>query len=191
MPAIAPQTPAETAAGVWTDSSRIHQALSDAEARFGPRNPAFQLQGFIYRADLLRPILSLDTGAMTLELWLPACLQGDLSQIAYQAAHEMIHVLVPAVGKVMTIFEEGLATLFSEQHMRKRFNMSATVDPQRVTYVTALAAVRKYLVDDNSVRAIRAVEPGFSNLTPQLLRQVNRACSQADAEFLCSAFQGS
>jgi hypothetical protein len=182
---IAPQTPAEKAAGQWTIASRVADALAVAESRFGPRDGTFRLLGYIFDGKI--PRLGTDLAQKTLLLLLADYTEQDFNQAIYQLSHEVVHMLAPVGSGRPTYLEEGLATLFSEQYTHQATGlMYGSPIP---SYTVARDAVRKFMADDQTMRALRAIQPTFSAVTPAMLKAANAGCADDVAILLCSTFQ--
>lgn len=182
---IVPQTPAEKAAGQWTIASRVVDALAVAESRFGPRDGAFNLLGYMF--DGAFPRLGVDLDQKTLLLFLADYSEQDFSQAIYQLSHEVVHMLAPAGSGRPTYLEEGLATLFSEQYTYQATGLSYTSPIP--SYTTALEAVVAFMVDDQTMRNLRTIQPTFSAVTQAMLKSASPNCPDTVADLLCSTFQ--
>jgi hypothetical protein len=79
---IGPKSDAERIAGTWTISSRTHDALAKAQARFVPRDPDFALEGYIFEE--IDPTLRVNPITNTLLLRLPSYCEQDFDQAVYQ-----------------------------------------------------------------------------------------------------------
>ncbi|MDP1579907.1 MAG: hypothetical protein Q8M02_06490 [Candidatus Didemnitutus sp.] len=99
----------------------------------------------------------------------------------------MIHMLSPrGVGRP-TYMEEGLATLFSEQYTESATTVRYGSPIE--SYTKARDAVSRFMSDDGIMRALRALEPTFSSMTPAMLKSAKPDCPDDLAAFLCSSFQ--
>lgn len=188
MPSILPQTTDEKTAGTWTDSSRIYEALADAEARFGRRDTSFTLTGYEFK--VTGPFLAVDPSARLLEIWLQGAIQNEPDQVLFQAAHEIVHVLSPVSAlEGPSVLDEGLAQLFSEQHTLRQTGKLFRPPTDKRNYADARDAVAAYVADDELIREVRSHEPIFSRITPDLLLKVRPDCPRDLAKYLCSKFQ--
>ncbi|MDP1579908.1 MAG: hypothetical protein Q8M02_06495 [Candidatus Didemnitutus sp.] len=75
---IAPQSEEERKGSVWSISSRTHDALVTAEARFGLRDPEFVLRGYVFDGKF--PRLGVDLGAKSLLLILADYTEQDFTR---------------------------------------------------------------------------------------------------------------
>lgn len=162
----------------WTLATRFGQALRAAEARFGRREAGWTLLGVEFaRVDAPQvwyPSFSETNRQIVVQLTADAA--QDERRALYQLAHEVVHLLNPKRDPVSR-FEEGLATLFSIQHLRAQgFSLGPEYigsSRYRAAYddVARLESLHPRGRFDVAVRLLRQNADGLSPLTPALIAQ--------------------
>jgi hypothetical protein len=138
--------------------------LEEVERLFGPRDESWV-------------ILGVEIGPDNPRLWYPGNRKHVLVQLGigalnesqracYQMAHECIHLLAPSGGSHAPVMEEGLATVYSEDYMKREFGSSWFSDLP--SYTRAASLVRELLsIDPNSILRLRAEVPSFTDMNAE------------------------
>lgn len=146
----------------FTLPSRLGRMLLEVETLYGKRDPSWT-------------ILGIEFGPGTPQLWYPGNRKNIVIQLAtnalddtslacYQLAHECVHLLSPTGGNHAPVFEEGLATVFSEDYVKRVFDRE--IPAGLPSYSAAAALVRELLlIDSQSILKLRSVEPAFTLFT--------------------------
>lgn len=91
-----------------------NEILLKAEMLLGSRHN-HPFIGFFY-ANIDNPVLNLN-GNMYL-VYVSTKAKNDLVETHFQVSHEVIHLLSPTTFENVSVFEEGLATYFSIEHLK-------------------------------------------------------------------------
>ena len=169
----------------WTWAQRLGKLLYDAEAQFGPR-------------DMSWTILGIEFGGAVPMVWYPQCYPRSVAVRSSEAlvnspagafselAHEVVHLLSPTGGSGANNFEEGVATVFSEDQCMLLAIPPAIALP---SYQAAANAVRRLLaLDPNGVSTIRTTLPNFGSWTAANIAAHFPGAARADLDFLCERF---
>jgi len=161
------------------------QIIEEAEVLFGPRDRSYELlQPRITECCCAYPYVY---SSKKIRIYLTAGAK-DRSVAVCQLAHEAVHALGPT-NCWTTVFEEGLATWFSDRYMRRVYRLQFEA-PNR-WYDAARRAVAPLLAENEFVvKELRARQPQLSQLDETLLMEV--AGIDADqARLLCAPFESS
>jgi hypothetical protein len=105
----------------------------------------------------------------------------NVGYACYQIAHECIHLLSPSGGNSALVLEEGLATAFSEDYVKREFNL--TIGTGLASYTNAAKLVRELLsLEPNAIKMLRAFEPSFNKISMNTFIQ---AGLKAPQELIC------
>ena len=171
----------------WTLTTRLGAILHEIEQKYGDR-------------DLSWTILGVEFGPGSPQIWFP----GNRKQVAvqraanalnntgiacYQLAHECVHLLAPSGNGSAPVLEEGLATMFSEDHVNREFGLTGLTNDAR--YTAAASAVRDlYKLAPDAIQKLRNVEPAFRCMTPDTFIRANLAVPRQLVDTLLSPFYG-
>jgi hypothetical protein len=107
----------------WTLAERFGQMMSEAEEQFGPRDSRYLFVGVEFfngeHPQLYHFWLADSQNWVTVRL--PAKHAGDYQETVWQLAQETTHLLAPEVNVSNTFLEEGVATYFAVNYMKKHF----------------------------------------------------------------------
>ena len=135
--------------------------LIEAEERFGPRDRDFTPLGIQF--DRERPCISV-IGGRFLTVNLTFAARSDPERAYFQMAHEVVHMLSPGQQRSALAIEEGLATIFSEEKSKGRYQ---AVDR---AYVLAKEFLQPLLDDrPDLIKVARAAQPDMKLWTPAFL----------------------
>lgn len=105
----------------------------------------------------------------------------------YQLAHETVHLLAPTGGKPALVLEEGVATVYSEDYVKREFGRTGMTDLE--SYRQAAEKVRALLlIDSGAIRKLRAVDPSFLGLSVDSFALAGLAVDPGFAAELLSPF---
>lgn len=181
----------------WTLTSRLAQALKEAEKRYGERDKKWTILGVEFTANK-QP-----------QIWYPY--SGDnenfiivqLSQNAscndkealFQLSHEVVHLLSPAGGNVKsTVLEEGVATYFSIQYLKKQgFDVSEdyiSTAKYKDAYTAVEALYKTYgeAEANQFIEQFRLEYPTLSSISKQQIMDVIPNIDESLAERLATVF---
>ena len=77
--------------------------------------------------------------------------EGSKDQRLFNLSHELVHALTPDEKSEVTVFEEGLATYFSEEYTYKKLRVKLRVPPGKEAYAIAGNLVRQLLKMDKAI----------------------------------------
>jgi hypothetical protein len=174
----------------WTLNSRLGELLSEAERRYGERDdgwtplgiefggarPAIWYPGNIKTPELKHLIIKLSFNA-----------RHDPGRAMFQLAHEVIHLLAPTGGRHAPAFEEGLATIFSEE-IAKKFGIQYRYDGPDYIYCKLITNEFLNLYSEAGIRLLRKRERSFHLFTPEILQTVFPSVPDKLAINLCEPF---
>lgn len=124
----------------WTLTTLVGKFLNEAERRYGPRDQSYTPLGIEFGRG----------GPCT---WYPgdcrhACIRlgeearNDPAQAVFQLAHEVVHLLAPTGKADAPVFEEGIATVFSEEMAEAE---GSAVRNRHSDYEKAARLVRQFI----------------------------------------------
>lgn len=146
----------------YTLTTRIGAMLTEIEALFGPRDLNWTLLGFEFSEDGPQIWYPGNHSHIVIQIS-PDCL-GDDIRAYYQLAHECVHLLAPLRGAHATVFEEGIATMYSQDYIYKLFGRTNFTQDEK--YINAASATRELLrLSPDSIRTLRNVQPRFNEMT--------------------------
>ncbi|UNZ51987.1 hypothetical protein [Agrobacterium tumefaciens] len=171
----------------WTLVSILGDMLSEAELRFGPRDMSWTILGVEF-SDRSSPQIWYPGNRKHIAVQLSKEATNCIPRAVYQLAHETVHLLHPARSIAAPVLEEGLATIFSEEIARReQFNIVTSSEK----YIAAASLTRELLKHDaDAILKIRAIEPSFCAVTPELLQQIVPQLDNDTASLLCRPFKG-
>jgi hypothetical protein len=169
----------------WTLASRAGEIRDLAESRYGQRDISFAFLGVEFSdagpqiwfpGNRRHVIIQLNTSAI-----------NDEIRALYPLAHECVHLLDPQVLGDASVFEEGLAALFSAEYVRR---LCPTYSPSDAKYDTAARLVKQALaISPNVVRDLRAQGTPFGKFTQQQIESSCPGLSPQDCRSLSAKFQ--
>lgn len=152
----------------WTLTTRLGGLLAEAEQRYGPRDLTYTILGVEFGGD--RPGLWYPGDRRHISIRLSDHARDDPKRAYFQLAHEVVHLLAPNGGGGTIVFEEGLATLFSDEMSARAGAGFFSSDP---AYVYAKEMVIKVLrMMPDFVTAARATLPYLPAWTPRDLAEI-------------------
>ena len=153
----------------WTLASRLGQLIAFAEERFGPRDTTYCVLGTEFSVSGPQVWFPGNRKHIVVQLSLN-CLTNAQSAL-YELAHETVHLLAPREEKVASVLEEGLATLFSIQQMRRHYGQGWWDNrPGNANYYTAASQAQALLEQDSeAVKKLRQQEPRMSYITSEMI----------------------
>lgn len=198
LPEIALAQPcgaADTCSYTWTLGSRLGDALSFAEARYGKRDMSWTLLGVEFAAveapQIWYPGYSATTRNALVQLTESTAL--DEKQALYQLSHEVVHLLSPTGPDLAaTVLEEGLAAYNSIEYTRAAGFDIAPGYIASPAYEAAYAAIVELEAVQPDfaagVRKLRLRRGSLSDISADDLRAVFPDISRALAERLAATF---
>jgi hypothetical protein len=173
----------------WTLPSRLGQILSEAESLYGERDKSWTLLGVEFVSNdqpaIWYPFSHEDKKYLLVQLTKKAL--EDEQEALLQLSHEAVHLLSPAGGgKNTNVFEEGLATYFSIEYLKKQ---GFKVDQQILAskkYREAFELVKQVAESHTNfnemIELIRLEHEGFATLKaddiPVYFKQVDRGLAE-------------
>jgi len=168
----------------YTLASRLGHMLRLLEDRYGPRDRSFTILGFEFCGDVPQIWFPGNCQHVVIQLTLSA--MNDLVRAVYQLAHEAVHLLDPVVFGCSSVFEEGVATLFSLEYAR---SIEPTYAPSHPRYDAAAQLARRALeLRPDVVRVLRGRGIRLSGITPGDLVAECPQLAREMAQALCSRF---
>lgn len=145
--------------------------LSDAEARYGPRDRSWTFGGINYRADGGPATMPSTDGNKSVVICLTQDALSDQVLQRWQLAHEVVHLLCPPnVREEATVFEEGLASYNQFIHSSGGYTGQNLFPRSPHDYQTAFDLVRPLVeLHPSGVRDMRAECNSLSPLGPALI----------------------
>lgn len=181
----------------WTLGSRLAQALTEAEKRYGKRDMSWTLAGVEFTNEAQPKVwypFSYDGGRFIL-VQLTQGTVCDEKRALFQLAHEVIHLLSPAgPGEATTVFEEGLATYFSIQYAQEQ---GVDISPNYISsekYSKAYDAIAALYASDNNdlidrqIRQLRKKKASLAMLTKTDIKAHFPQIDDALAGYLAEEF---
>lgn len=146
----------------WTLTTRLGEMLSNAQALYGRRDHAWTILGIEFHGNT--PHIWFPGNCKHIAIRLTLSALNDQVRAYYQLAHESVHLLAPNGIKGAPVLEEGLAVVFAEDYIEKKFGTQNYTNPG--PYVDAAKKVRTLLsFNPNAILALREVEPSFKQMT--------------------------
>lgn len=153
----------------WTITSRLGQALDEAEKRYGPRDPSFTILGVEVNSRAQPQIRFRGNDKHVIVQITKGC-SHDLQCAGYEMAHEVIHCLNPIKNGEATVLEEGLATHFAVEYaINKLDDKNREVSNPKYAYAMNLVRELLQAYGDDVIKRLRNAEPSLSAITPQLI----------------------
>lgn len=148
----------------WSLASRLGHMLRTAEERYGERDSSYTPLGVEFSPAGPQVWYPGNDRRVVIQLSLE-CL-SDSGRAHYQLAHECIHLLSPSGSLGGTVLEEGLATCFSQDYVRKHLGLDWS--PGDTRYVEARDLMRVLLdVDASSIKKLRKKQRSISSIGAQ------------------------
>ena len=180
----------------WTLTSRLAQALREAEKRYGERDHHWTILGVEFTANgqpqVWYPFSNDDEKFIIVQLTQKA--SCDDKEALFQLSHEVIHLLSPTGGdQQASVFEEGLAAYFSIQFLNQQ-NFQASKDYIQTTgYKEAYEAVAMLYQQeedvDKKIEILRLENNGLSNISKAQFMQAFPNIDEGLAEQLAGKFK--
>jgi hypothetical protein len=137
----------------YTLTQKLGEYLREAERRHGQRNMEWTILGIEFSGTIPHVWFPYTEKLVSVMLTESAAL--DPNRALFQLAHEVVHLLEPSPLTPTTVFEEGLATMFSHEICtREQIAMHSDIP----SYLAAEAALKDLLaIYPDAVRTIRKV----------------------------------
>jgi hypothetical protein len=159
--------------------------LRELEDQYGPRDPSYTILGLEFCGEV--PQVWFPGNCRHVVIQLTPSTMNDVVRAVYQLAHEAVHLLDPGVFGNASVFEEGVATLFSVQYAR---TIQPSYTPAHPKYdAAARLASRALGLRPDVVKVLRAQGMRFSGITPASLVAACPQLAPEVAESLCVSFQ--
>lgn len=162
------------------------QILEEAESLYGPRDRSYEI---------LEPeIIDHDhthgeyVQRKKIKLYLSSRCADNYYYTSYDLAHEAIHMLSPVFYGEATILEEGLATYFSHEYVKRRYGWNIEGSPDRKYDAAMRAAAVLMSKNESAIRELRRREPVISKINARLLVEVT-GIEPRLARFLAADFE--
>lgn len=174
----------------YTLTSRISDMLFKAESLFGARDRSWTILGVEIYINGVAPQIwypkGLERRHIIFQLVSPAHINEVVAN--YQLAHEVIHSLSPVIGVASNVLEEGIASWFAMDYVRKEFDV--IIKESLESYRTAREKVERLLaVDDNAIKKLRLVEPCFKRMRIDTFEKAGLAVDKVLIGELLSSFE--
>ena len=141
--------------------------LEEAEELFGPRDRSYEiLEPEIFDGERTKGQI---IERKKFKLYLPREHADNYWHASYTLAHEAVHMLSPVLFGEGTMLEEGIATYFSHQYVKRLYgwNVETTNDPK---YDIALHAASELLAKNEFViKELRTHQFVISKINARLL----------------------
>lgn len=168
----------------YTLASRLGEILRAAEEQYGPRDTDFTVLGFEFCGNV--PQIWFPGNCQHIIIQLTPNSMNCLAKAVFQLAHETIHLLDPVSNGNASVFEEGVATLFSEQRSSLLRPLYVSSHPK---YKAAARLAKQALYSRPEViKVLRARGNRFSDITSTQLLEECPELDQHVAETLCRSF---
>jgi hypothetical protein len=158
-----PNGPSPTLA-TWTSD-----ILQEIERIYGPRDMEFTLLGVEFHDG--GPCIWYPTaGLKHIVIRLSCSAADDLSRAIYQLAHECVHLLAPSGGARASVLEEGLATWFSADYVKRKLDVPFSAGNEN--YTRAAQELEKlFEIRQDAVKALRSACPSFHEMSVETFEQ--------------------
>jgi hypothetical protein len=176
--------PSPPSGQTWTLPLLFGNLLTEAETRYGPRDPSWTPLGvdfsdgapcIWYPGSNKNVVISLDRSA-----------SKDIYKAYFQLAHEVIHILSPTGISNALVVEEGLATIFCDEMSAKAGSGYRTTDQ---SYLNAAKDTQILLsIDVNIIKKLRNKCMRFVDFTPALIMVEAPNIAPQVAARLCKPF---
>ncbi|SAL82640.1 hypothetical protein AWB74_06337 [Caballeronia arvi] len=145
-----------------TLASRTAAILREIESKYGTRDEEYTLVGVEFEPT--GPRIWYPGSGKHIAIQLSTSAQDYWLQAEYQLAHECVHLLAPSGGANAPVMEEGLATLFANDWLRREHNFPYT--PTDARYASVLEAVEQLLkLYPDAITLLRSVERAFFKMS--------------------------
>ena len=164
--------------------------LVEVEKLFGARDMSWSILGAEINMDGDTPQNWYPGGAVrkhiVFQLVPPA--DRDVIVACYQLAHEVVHSLAPLIDKPANVLEEGLATWYSREYIKKNF--CRDILSGGLAYDDACRRVGEFLeLYPHGIKQLRAVEPCFKSMTEFTFAEAGIELSQNAINALVAPFE--
>jgi hypothetical protein len=160
--------------------------LEEAESLYGPRDRSLEMLGPRITEKYYAQPAVFPTGKV--RIYLTSHAKTARYMAAYQLAHEAVHVLNPvAPGEPPTVLEEGLASYFSFQYVKRVYGVQFETTGDRHYDAAMRAAATLVAKNESVIKELRARQPVISRIDVKLLVAV-AGIELPLAEFLCRNF---
>jgi hypothetical protein len=169
----------------WTLTSRLGHMLSEAQEYYGNRDLSYTILGIEF--EINGPQTWYPGNCNHIAIQLTPDTATDMIKGCYQLAHECIHLLSPLGARGANTLEEGLATYFAHEYLKKHFNFSMPATIQ--SYERARNLVSELLtIDHGAIKKLREKEPTISKITAQQITDQYPSLSVETAKALEEKF---
>jgi hypothetical protein len=169
----------------YTLASPTGEIIQLLEDRYGPRDRSFTLLGIEFCGP--RPQTWFPNNCQHVVIQLSESAMNDEVRALYQLAHECVHLLDPVVFAQASVFEEGVATLFSAEYV-KRLNLTCLSGDAKYDAAAGLAQ-EALALSPNVIRELRSQGKRFSGFTVEQMRSVCQRLTEPKCRLLCAKFQ--
>ena len=172
----------------WTLTSRLGHILRMVEDYFGSRDKSFTLLGLEFCSS--GPNTWFPSNCKNVIIQLSYFASNDEKQACYQIAHECVHLLSPVTLGNENNLEEGVATYFASEYMKK-FMADSSWYTTMDSYKEAERIVFKIMAEDmECVKKLRRLEPSLSKVTMEQLKTLDavKCLSEDECNFLLERF---
>lgn len=170
----------------YTLASRLGDMLNMAEKMFGKRDKTYTILGIEFSND--GPQLWYPGNCKSIVIQLNINALNDEHRACFQLSQEVVHLISPTGKRDATNLEEGLATYFGDQYMKKNFPDS----PWRIekkSYLKVKKLVEELLtIDPEIIKKVREGQPTISKIKKEDLISVNDKIKKSSAEELTKDF---
>jgi hypothetical protein len=179
--------PGSTYLYTYTLASRLGGMLRQLQDRFGPRDQSYTFLGIEFCGEVPRTWFPSQGNCKHIIIQLTHSAMSNLVRAVYQLAHEAVHLLDPVTFGNASVFEEGVATLYSLEYAR---TIQPSYTPSDRKYDAAASLANQALTSyPNAIKYLRSQGAQFSNFVPEQLIQTCPQLPPAVARTLCSSFQ--
>lgn len=164
------------------------QMLREAQDYYGPRDKSFSYVGFLFSGQNPRVIHYKGGSPGDVMIILSDAASLDMKRACFELSHEVVHLLSPATPETVTVFEEGLATVFMNLlNRRNKWSSVSTIE----AYTVAANLVQTILDGEpDIVSSLRRNKPKFSEWSADDLAQIiGNRIPYSDLKKLCQPFE--
>jgi hypothetical protein len=169
----------------YTLASRAGHIIGLIEERYGQRDRAFTLLGIEFVES--GPQIWFPGNCRHVVIQLNTAVMNDEIRALYQLSHECVHLLDPPERGLASVFEEGVATMFSAEYAQ---SLCPTYRPAEAKYDAAASLAREALrISPNAIRNLRGNGTRFSSFSKEQLELTCPGLSPQICTSLCTKFQ--
>ncbi|MCK5916972.1 MAG: hypothetical protein KAG34_01010 [Cocleimonas sp.] len=178
----------------WTVVSRFSDILTNAENRYGKRDPSWTLLGVEFtnldQPQIWYPFISQNRKHLIIQLTKSA--SKNEKEALFQLSHEAIHLLSPAGTEGSSVFEEGLATYFSIQNMK---TLNYDIDESyifekkyRQAYNLIDHLYKNFPNTEDRIKTLRSQVEKIRDITPEQFAYAFTGLNKKDATLLAKKY---